>query len=136
MFNEQLRKEDFVSYSMRVNLIAGFLLFAACGCGTSNQDKVGSGESRQILTQDAPASGQKQEPSSELNPGMQRQAKQQNQSDGPTPIGSPIAGGLTPMEGTDSVQGAGGAGIGAAAKDRAKSAAGRAGSSSLDQAGD
>ncbi|AIE87854.1 hypothetical protein [Fimbriimonas ginsengisoli] len=42
---------------------------------------------------------------------------------GVAPIGSGVAGGMTPMAGTDSVEGSGMGGIGQAAKDRAKRAA-------------
>ena len=57
-------------------------------------------------------------------------------SGGPAPIGSGAMGGTTPMTGTDSVGGGGGFGVGQAAKDRARSAAGAASSSSLDQGGE
>jgi hypothetical protein len=40
------------------------------------------------------------------------------------PIGSPMAGGITPMAGTDSVEGSGMGGIGQSAKNAARKAAG------------
>jgi hypothetical protein len=52
---------------------------------------------------------------------------------GVAPMASGAAGGMTPMSGTDSVQGSGGGSVGAAAKGMAKEKAGLAGGSSLDQ---
>lgn len=50
---------------------------------------------------------------------------------GVAPIGSGAAGGLTPMTGSENVEGAGMGGLGNAAKDRARSVAGAAGGSSV-----
>lgn len=47
----------------------------------------------------------------------------QTRNDGPAPIGSGMAGGLTPMTGTEDVQGSGGGGIAASAIGRARSTA-------------
>lgn len=52
-----------------------------------------------------------------------------------SPMTGGAAGGATPMSGTDSVTGAG-SGVGSAAKDRARSAAAKAGQGSAGQTGD
>ena len=53
---------------------------------------------------------------------------------GVAPMASGAAGGMTPMSGTDSVEGSGGGGVGQAAKKMAKDKTANTGSGSLDQA--
>ena len=54
-------------------------------------------------------------------------------SGGVAPMASGAAGGLTPISGTDSVEGAGAGSVGAAAKQMAKDKAGKMGNGSMDQ---
>jgi hypothetical protein len=54
-------------------------------------------------------------------------------SGGVAPMASGVASGMTPMSGTDSVEGVGGGGVGSAAKQMAKDRAGKMSNGSMDQ---
>lgn len=79
---------------------------------------------------------EKEEPLADPPKGEQTSAQPGGGGQGGIGIVSPAAGTSSPVTNSDSVAGAGGGGVGAAAKDQARRAAGKAGSSSLDQLGD